>query len=286
MGIGHGDHSQIGTISLLDRAVGAIEANDLRVLPGVVASLRLQRFGQQVLVHEAYRREDVCDQFVVHKSDEHIRGVVPHEAVHHGTKLFGPVAVHRLRQIQILVLVQDGDLAIDPSALLAQRDAHNVKLMLDRLTHGPSRVDVKDADLLGRGGIHHGHCVTADAQGLRVEVLRPQAAELDGRQGAPLVRDDLDAVGIHEGKVKGALNDQRSRLLEVLYVRGVPVGLLVDEALAVRSDDKSTKGQRHVRDTVAEVQLLLRLIEDVVHRDGVSLIENHVSSLPGEDAVD
>mmetsp|Transcript_31829 Transcript_31829/g.91346 ORF Transcript_31829/g.91346 Transcript_31829/m.91346 type:complete len:245 (+) Transcript_31829:1244-1978(+) len=68
-------------------------------------------------------------------------------------------------------------------------------------------------------------------------------------------------------------------------MRRAPVPLLVDETLVVRGDNEGAVGQGHVRDAVSEVQLLLGLVQDVVHHDHVVLVERHVRVLPGEGPV-
>mmetsp|Transcript_8831 Transcript_8831/g.26092 ORF Transcript_8831/g.26092 Transcript_8831/m.26092 type:complete len:280 (+) Transcript_8831:1241-2080(+) len=68
-------------------------------------------------------------------------------------------------------------------------------------------------------------------------------------------------------------------------MRGVPVRLLVDVVLAVRGHDQRPVGQGHVGHAVAEVELLLRLVEDVVNRDRVVLVQGDVHVLPREGAV-
>mmetsp|Transcript_12370 Transcript_12370/g.35120 ORF Transcript_12370/g.35120 Transcript_12370/m.35120 type:complete len:339 (-) Transcript_12370:1370-2386(-) len=147
--VGRGDHAQVGAVRLADEAVGAVEGHDLRVLPRVRACLGLQRLAQQVLVHEHHGGVDEHDELLVDEGDEHVRGVVPAEGVHHGPELLHLVALHGLGQVEVLVLVQDGDLAVGARALLVQGDADDVQLVLDRLAHGAPREDVEDTDLLG-----------------------------------------------------------------------------------------------------------------------------------------
>mmetsp|Transcript_91519 Transcript_91519/g.262088 ORF Transcript_91519/g.262088 Transcript_91519/m.262088 type:complete len:462 (+) Transcript_91519:224-1609(+) len=278
----HGHGNQVGSIGLSDDAVRAVEGDDLRVLPCVRAHLRLQGLGQQVLVHEDDRGIDESHELLVNKSDEHVCGVVPHEGVNHGAELLNLGRVHGLGEIKVFVLVKDGNTSVGPGALLVEGDPHNVELVHDRLAQRAPREDIEDADLLGRGGVDEADRVAADAERGMVQELRLQAAELDRRQRPALVVDDLDAVAVDESEVEGALHDQGGWLLEVLDMGSVPITLLVDIALVVRGDDQGAKSKRHVRDAVSEVQLLLGLVQDVLNRDGVVLVQQHICVLPRE----
>lgn len=68
-------------------------------------------------------------------------------------------------------------------------------------------------------------------------------------------------------------------------MRRVPIAGLVHEALAVGVHHQGAMCQGHVGDPVPKVELLLGLIENVDHRDGVVLVQGHIHILPAAGSI-
>lgn len=88
---------------------------------------------------------------------------------------------------------------------------------------------------------------------------------------------DHDAVGaLDEAEILLTLHDEGQRVFQVEDVRSVPVWNVVDIALRSCGSNKVAISDRHVDDSVLEVQVLLELDvfrKDVSHFDPVFVVQ-------------
>ena len=119
-----------------------------------------------------------------------------------------------------------------------------------------------------------------------VEELDLEALVLGLGDGLAFVGVDHEVLGsIDQDEVLGSLHDQVDCVFHIEHKRTGPVHYVVDVALGGSAHDQMVVPHAHVDHALAEVKVLIHLVQAVVHADLVVFIEHCFDMGPGELAV-
>ena len=160
-----------GAVGALEDELGALEVEELRVLPQV----RRLRLGLgprgDVRVDEHHGGVVPHHALAVGHGGQHVRLVVPHHALHHAGHLAWRGLVHR-GDVHVAVPVEEDQLpALDAARRLVQRHLDNVRAVTQRFRGGTAARHVEQVDHLGVRLVLQSEDVVAERHGLQVQEL-------------------------------------------------------------------------------------------------------------------